>query len=325
MKRKHITVITTGGTIAMREDAKTGGLVPAVSGADLLEAIPAIASVADVDVVEFSNIPSGWMTVECMAKLARLIDELAEKRNTQGFVVTHGTDTLEETAYFLETTLRTHCPVCVTGAMRGAGEAGYDGGVNILDAIRVATDDCSKEMGVTVCLNRKIYAARGVTKMHTTDVDTFRDLNCGPLGMVYGDKVMYERKPMKYQKVKVVYPETEVWILSVWSGMSEKSIEVAGNGAKGVIINGLGCGNVPPFCKKGIEDLCRIGIPVVLATSVPAGRVQEEYGYDGSARSMRKAGIILAGDLTAKKARILLSLLLGQTNDLEEIRSYFEK
>lgn len=322
--KKHIIVITTGGTIAMKQDKKTGGLIPAVSGTDLMEAVPDIATWADIDVVEFSNIPSGWMTLDHMARLSRLIEELAKKENVDGFVVTHGTDTLEETAYFLDISLQTEKPVCITGAMRGAGEKGSDGAINILSAIRVAADDQTKGMGVTVCLNETIYAARSVTKGHTTHVNTFQDGNYGPLGYVYRKEIHYGRRPLSQKKVKTTAPEEDVWILPAWSGMNEKSIDAAMKEAKGVIIEGLGCGNVPPLCKKGILRLRKAGIPVILTTSVPTGAIQEEYSYDGSLRSMRDAGVISGGDLSPKKARIALALLLGHTRNTEEIRSYFE-
>lgn len=170
--KKHIIVITTGGTIAMKKDPETGGLVPAVSGEDLAAAVPGLSDWADVSVVEFSNVPSGWMSAEKMFDLSHLIDKLSEEGKADGFVVTHGTDTLEETAFFLDMSLKTEKPVCVTGAMRGASELSADGPENILSAVRTAADDMSKDMGVLVCLQDRIYAAKDVTKSHTTNPDT---------------------------------------------------------------------------------------------------------------------------------------------------------
>lgn len=196
--KKHIIVITTGGTIAMKKDPETGGLVPAVSGEDLAAAVPGLSDWADVSVVEFSNVPSGWMSAEKMFDLSHLIDKLSEEGKADGFVVTHGTDTLEETAFFLDMSLKTEKPVCVTGAMRGASELSADGPENILSAVRTAADDMSKDMGVLVCLQDRIYAAKDVTKSHTTNPDTFRDLNYGPLGAVYGKEIIYGRRPMPH-------------------------------------------------------------------------------------------------------------------------------
>mgnify|MGYP000575849227 FL=1 len=183
---KKILVITTGGTIAMKKDRETGGLIPAVSGKDLAAAVPGLAHYADVDVLEFSNKPSGWMTAADMFELSKLIDRLADTDQADGFVITHGTDTLEETAFFLEAVLKTEKPVCVTGAMRGASDLSADGPANILAAVRTAASGESIGKGVTVCLGDRIYAAWDVTKVHTTNPDTFRDLHYGPIGTVYG-------------------------------------------------------------------------------------------------------------------------------------------
>jgi L-asparaginase/Glu-tRNA(Gln) amidotransferase subunit D len=140
---KKILVITTGGTIAMKKDRETGGLMPAVSGKDLAAAVPGLAHYADLDVLEFSNKPSGWMTAADMFELSKLIDRLADTDQADGFVITHGTDTLEETAFFLEAVLKTEKPVCVTGAMRGASALSADGPANILASVRTAASDDS--------------------------------------------------------------------------------------------------------------------------------------------------------------------------------------
>lgn len=322
--KKKIIIITTGGTIAMKKDEKTGGLVPAVSGADLVSAIPGLSHAADIEVREFSNIPSGWMTVEKMFALSREIDKLAAENAADGFVITHGTDTLEETAFFLYITLRTEKPVCVTGAMRGGHEISADGPENILSAVRIAADDMTGKMGVVVCLGDRIYSAGEVTKVHTTNPDTFRDLHYGPLGTVSGNAVLYGRIPVAHKKIHPSRIEPHVWIIPTWSGMDGEIVKSAKGKAKGVIIDGLGCGNVPPECKKAIAELRKTGIPVVLTTRVPTGSIMEEYSYDGSIKSMKDLGIISGGTLSAPKARLLLSAALGITNDNEQIRSYFE-
>lgn len=324
--KKHIIVITTGGTIAMKKDPETGGLVPAVSGEDLAAAVPGLSDWADVSVVEFSNVPSGWMSAEKMFDLSHLIDKLSEEGKADGFVVTHGTDTLEETAFFLDMSLKTEKPVCVTGAMRGASELSADGPENILSAVRTAADDMSKGMGVLVCLQDRIYAAKDVTKSHTTNPDTFRDLNYGPLGAVYGKEIIYGRRPMPHARLHPETIEPNVWLISAWSGMDGEIVKCAGKaGVKGVVIDGLGCGNVPPLCRKEILALRKQGIPVVLTTRVPSGSVMQEYSYEGSALSMKESGIILGGDLSGWKARLLLVLALGEINENERLQEIFEK
>lgn len=323
--KKHIIVITTGGTIAMKEDPISKKLVPAVSGKDLVKAIPELEKYAELEVFEFSNKPSGHMTIEDMFMLSKKIDKLSENKKVDGFVVTHGTDTLEETAFFLKVSLKTEKPVCVTGAMKGCKEQGYDGYGNILTSVRTAVCDEALNKGVFVCFNEKIYDPEDVTKTHTTSNDTFKSLEWGPLGVVYSDEIYFSRYPKRREKIYTNSIKSDVWIIKCYSGMDGKLCTLAKeNKADGVIIEGLGCGNVPPLCKEGIINLRKAGIPVVLATRVITGLIKEEYGYDGSAASMKEYGIILARNLSSIKARILLSLALGKTNDIEEIKKYFK-
>lgn len=320
---KRVLVITTGGTIAMKKDTETGGLVPAVSGKDLAAAVPELARYADVDVLEFSNKPSGWMTAADMLALSGLIDRLAAMDKADGFVITHGTDTLEETAFLLDVVLKTEKPVCVTGAMRGASALSADGPANILSAVRVAASGNSAGKGVTVCLGDRIYAAWDVTKVHTTNPDTFRDLNYGSIGTVYGSRVEYGRIPMKHKKIHTDKIEENIWMITCWSGMDGGIVYEAEGKAAGLIIDGVGCGNVPPRCREAILHLRKKGMPVVLTTRVPAGSVEEEYSYEGSALSMKGSGIILGDRLSAWKARLLLALAMGKTKDMEKIRNCF--
>ena len=181
-------------------------------------------------------------------------------------------------------------------------------------------------MGVLVCLQDRIYAAKDVTKSHTTNPDTFRDLNYGPLGAVYGKEIIYGRRPMPHARLHPETIEPNVWLISAWSGMDGEIVKCAGKaGVKGVVIDGLGCGNVPPLCRKEILALRKQGIPVVLTTRVPSGSVMQEYSYEGSALSMKESGIILGGDLSGWKARLLLVLALGETNENERLQEIFEK
>ena len=163
---KKVVVMTTGGTIAMKYDPVTQGLIPAVSGDDLIEAVPALREIAEVEVVEFSNVPSGHITPQMMFDLAKMADRYAEREDVSGIVVTHGTDTLEETAYMLGLAVKTNKPVCLTGAMRGASETGPDGPANILAAVMVAASDEALGKGALLIFNDEIHAAAEVTKTH---------------------------------------------------------------------------------------------------------------------------------------------------------------
>ena len=323
---KHIVIITTGGTIAMKTDPETGGLVPAVSGEDLTAAVPLLSKYAEVETVEFSNVPSGYVTPSDMFCLSLLIDEMAGKEEIDGFVITHGTDTLEETAFFLDVTLKTKKPVCITGAMRGTSDPGSDGPANILGAVRTACTEEAGGMGVLVVLNDEIHAARYVTKTHTTNPGTFQSPGWGPIGRIYGDRIVFG---YRLQEGVKAYPDQivpNVWLVKSVSGMDETMIRLAAeNYADGIVVEALGCGNVSPDERMGILYARSRGIPVVLTTRVPGGRVTEEYGYLGSASTMMDSGIILGGELSGPKARLLLIAALGVTRDNEQLRDFFDR
>lgn len=322
---KKIVVITTGGTIAMKYDAASKGLVPAVSGEDLIEAVPALKDIAVVEVVEFSNVPSGHMTPQMMFQLAALIDQYAGDETVDGFVVTHGTDTQEETAYMLSLVTKTMKPICITGAMRGASETGPDGAANILAAVMTAASDEAAGKGVLLVFNDEIHAAAEVTKTHTTSCSTFHSPGWGPLGHVYFDRVVFRRKPANLEKICPPLLTEAVYLLKTYAGMDDYLFKVlADKQISGLVVEALGCGNVPPAVKCGIEYVRSRGIPVVLATRVHTGRVVPVYSYLGSARSMENSKLILAGELTGPKARIKLMLALGLTGDVDELQKYFD-
>lgn len=322
---QKVVVLTTGGTIAMKYDAATGGLVPAVSGADLVEAVPALGSVAEVEVEEFSNVPSGHVTPQMMFELAKRVDAQALRADVAGIVVTHGTDTLEETAYLLDLTVHTTKPVCVTGAMRGASQTSPDGPGNILAAVMTAASEEAVGQGVLVVLDDEIHAALEVTKTHATSLRTFASPFWGPIGHVYFDRVYIKRHSLKLQKLQPAALVDDVHLIKTAAGMDGFFFDcLIEKQAKGIVVEALGCGNVPPPVKAGIERARRANIPVVLATRVHAGRVVPAYSYPGSAQSMKESRIILAGELNGQKARIKLMLALGLTSDIDKLAAYFD-
>lgn len=320
---KKIVVITTGGTIAMKNDPKTGGLIPAVSGADLVEAVPDLKNIAEIDVVEFSNVPSGHVTPEMMLSLAKLADKYAEA-GADGIVVTHGTDTMEETAYVLSLACMTDKPVVITGAMRGASDMGYDGPANILAAVTVAACDKAAGRGALLVMNDEIHGAAEVTKGHTVSCSTFISPGWGPVGHVYFDGVVFRRSCENLQKIITDKIEDSVELLKVYAGMDDFLFRcLADKPVKGLVVEALGCGNVPPIVMQGIEYVRSKGIPVVLATRVASGRVVPVYSYLGSAGSMESLKLLYSGELNGQKARLKLMLALGVTKDEEKLREYF--
>ncbi|HIU64376.1 MAG TPA: asparaginase, partial [Candidatus Avacidaminococcus intestinavium] len=244
---KKIVVITTGGTIAMKYDSATDGLQPALGGDDLTAAVPALSNIARLEVIEFANVPSGHMTPFMMLELAKLVAKEAERPEVAGFVITHGTDTLEETAYFLSITLATTKPVCITGAMRGASDTGCDGPANLLAAVRTACEEDAINRGVLVVFADEIHLAENVVKSHTTSCHAFTSPDYGAIGHVDVDRITFfgpSVKPAALQTTIVVEP---VYLLEIFTGMDEGLFQfMVDNKVAGVVIAAFGCGNVPP-------------------------------------------------------------------------------
>lgn len=320
---KKIVVITTGGTIAMKNDPETGGLIPAVSGEDLIEAVPDLKHIAEIEVVEFSNVPSGHVTPEMMLSLSKMADQYAEE-GADGIVVTHGTDTMEETAFVLSLACQTNKPVVITGAMRGASDMGYDGPANILAAVKVAASEKASGRGALLVMNDEIHSAAEVTKGHTVSCSTFTSPGWGPVGHVYFDGVVFRRSSENLQKIVTDKLEHDVELLKVYAGMDDFLFKcLADKPVKGLVVEAVGCGNIPPAVMEGIKYVRSKGIPVVLATRVASGRVVPVYSYLGSAGYMEPLKLIYSGELNGQKARLKLMLALGVTQDEEKLQEYF--
>lgn len=313
---KTIVVISTGGTIAMRFDPAMGGVVPAVSGKDLVAAVPALDGLCRLEVVEFANIPSFHMTPEIMLRLALEVEKALARPDVAGVVVTHGTDTLEETAYFLDLYLAPEKPVCLTGALRSSNDVSPDGPVNILNAVQAAVSSEAGGHGVLVVMNGELHAAARVTKMHKSAVQAFASPSDGPVGHVYKDSVSMCCPPAPKQALRPQGALKCVPILKIYTGMDASVFDaLLDTGADGLVIEGYGLGNVPAAVVPGIERALRKGIPVVAASRVPAGRGLPVYAAEGGAEHLRSLGVLLSGDLNSQKARIKLMLALGLADD----------
>ncbi|EAX48275.1 Asparaginase [Thermosinus carboxydivorans Nor1] len=322
---KKVVIVTTGGTIAMRYDPVRGGVFPAVTGAELVEAVPPLAQVGPVEVVEFANLPSPHITPRIMWRLAKVIDDLLARDDVAGVVVTHGTDTLEETAYFLDLTVQSDKPVCMTAAMRHAAEISPDGPKNILCAVKTAFCPEAVGQGVLVVANEEIHAAREVTKTHAANPKTFASPFWGPLGYVDEDKVTFRRHSLKRQKIKPAAPVDDVYLIKLVAGADDLFFRcLVDKGASGIVVEGFGRGNVPPAVVPGIKAALDKGIPVVLTTRTAGGRVLDVYGYEGGVKPLKAMGVILAGEISGQKARIKLMLALGVTRDRQALAGYFD-
>jgi L-asparaginase len=320
-------LIATGGTIAMKIDPVKKAPVPAISGEDLVATVPQIGKVATIEVENLSNVPSDYMDPERWQGLQKAIVQALARPELAGAIVSHGTDTLEETAYFLDLTVSNPKPIVLIGAQRNASEPDFDGPRNLLNAARICVTPEARDKGVMIVLNNQINAAREVTKSHTSDVETFKSGDFGFLGNADDDRVIFYRAPLRRQFIalkeqKLPYVE----IVPMYGGADGTLVRAAANaGAKGIVIQALGWGNVNIPMYEAIAEVIKKGIPVVISTRVPNGRVLPIYGFKGGGKTLREAGAIFADNLSPQKARILLMVALQTTAKPEEIQKLFDK
>ncbi len=309
----------------MKIDKKTGGAVPRFSGEELLAKVPDAKKLANISCYDYGKYPGPHVTPEIMLDLSGKIREKLKENKFDGVIITHGTDTLEETAYLLDLTIETKIPIVVTGSMKNSLEPDWDGSKNLVDSILVCLNNNSKGMGVLVCLNGEVNAASEVTKIYSDEIESFQSLDFGALGFVQNRKVVYNRLPQRLELLKTKKINTNVDLLTVYAGMDEKFFKYsADSGAEGLVIEALGIGNVPPKAFKGVKYVVEKGIPVVLVSRCPAGETDYIYGYPGAGKHLHKLGVIFAEFINGQKARIKLMLALGRTKKIDELRKFFE-
>ncbi len=309
----RVHMISTGGTIA-------GGPAGPLNAANLLERAPEIAKRADVTFEDFSNIDSSRMTPELQLKLAKRVREIFEKdKALEGIVITHGTDSLEESAFALDLLVDSDRPVVFAAAQRPPREADSDGPRNLLNAVRVAAAPVSRGMGVMVTLNSEISGAHDVRKTHSIALDAFRSPGVGPLGYIDGDSVIFTARPSRRVSIPAETVEPKVDLLTLVAGSDARLIDAAvASGARGLVIETFGRGNVPERAMEGVARARKAGIPVVFTTRARGGRV--EVDAEGKA-----LGVIGAEDLDGLKARMVLVLTLPITKDPAALQGYYDR
>ena len=322
---KKVGAIFTGGTISMKVDERLSAAIPAMSSEEIMSMVTNIDQIAEIEIVPFARIPGPHMTPELMLELSKVVQRTIQRDDISGVIITHGTDSLEETAYFLDLNIQCDKPIVVVGSMRNASELGYDGPSNLSAAICTAVADSSKNKGVLVVLNNEVNAASEVTKTHTMSLDTFKSFAFGPLGIVDNNKVIYYRDMAPTSHILTDTIVRDVVLIKTCAGMDDGYIKYClSKNVKGIIIEAMGRGNVPPEMMPGIREAISYNIPVIIVSRCPMGRVLDSYGYDGGGKMIRNAGAIFAGNLNGQKARIKLMLALSQTSDLKLIRKVFE-
>ena len=310
----------------MKIDKDLNAAVPSMSGDEMMSMISGTSLDVNIESYTFSSLPSPHVTPELMFELSRFIDELVKRDDIDGVVVTHGTDTLEETCYMINLTVNTDKPIVFTGSMRNGSELGYDGPSNLADSIRTAASNEARARGVLVCFNGNLNGASEVTKANSMVLNAFRTPTFGPIGIVDDEKVLFYREESREECLRLESINKKVAIIKCAAGMDSQFIDYAISlGYDGIVIEGLGRGNVPPTMVPGIENALNKEIPVILTSRCYEGRVCDSYGYLGGGKQLKNLGVIFAENLPSQKARIKLIVLLSANKDRGYIRHSFEK
>lgn len=326
--KPRIVIVATGGTIAGTADSATAaGYKSAALAVDLLiAAVPQMKSFADVRGVQVSSVGSQDMNDDRWVKLATEVNALLERADVDGVAITHGTDTMEETAYFLNLVLKSDKPVVMTGSMRPSTSLSADGPLNIYNAVGVASDPRARGRGVLVVANDDIHGARAVMKHHTTDVQTFESPEAGLAGVCLFDDREFTRAPSWAHTTSTPFSVVagqslpRVDVIYAHAGMSPDLIDAAvANGAKGLVIAGVGDGNMTTPALDAVRRALGKGVVVVRSTRVGQGIVRRNIEIDDD-----ELGTVVSRDLNPSKARVLLKLALVQTADRKKIQRMFD-
>lgn len=321
-----ITILATGGTIAGSGKSAVDSAYKAgqLTIPTLIETVPEMNNLAKIKGEQVVKIGSQDMSDDVWLKLVKTIN--SQCKETDGFVITHGTDTMEETAYFLDMTVKCEKPVVLVGAMRPATEKSADGPLNLYNAVVVATSKASAGRGVLVAMNGAVLGARDVTKTSTTAVQTFTSPNFGSLGYIHNSKVDYERSPESKHTINTPFNVDnlnelpKVGIIYAYSNMPTEPLKaLLDAGYQGIVVAGVGNGNMNAANLALLEQAAKQGVAVVRSSRVPTGYTTRDAEVDDS-----KYGFSASGTLNPQKARVLLQLALTQTKDPAKIQQFFE-
>ena len=316
---KKILALHTGGTISMsasNDKVKTNEENPLLDTQFINENIDLANEVV-------LNKPSEHITPEDMLVIKKRVKKAIDNDECDGIVITHGTDTLEETAYFLDLTIPSVIPIVLTGAMRSSNELGSDGVYNFQSAILTAASDEATGKGVLVVMNDEIHTARFVTKTHTTNVDTFRTPTFGPLGIVYKRDIRFFQALISQQVCDIDELVSGVYLVKAYAGIPGAIFEALDRPeTKGIVIEGLGAGNLPVEEVEPIQKLIKKGIPVVMVSRCYNGLAEPIYDYVGGGIDLERMGVIFCQGLNGQKARIKLQVGLSNHMNGKEIARY---
>ena len=317
---KKILVLHTGGTISMQADqngaVESSPINPMTQVTSPLENIEVVS-------VDFFNLPSPHIQIDHMMMIYKKIRE--EASHFDGFVITHGTDTLEETAYFLDTMSIPQKPIVMTGAMRSSNELGSDGIYNYRTALRVAADEKSADKGVLVVMNDEIHAAKYVTKTHTTNVSTFQTPTHGPLGLVTKREILFFKAADKRVRFDLHAINGVVPIIKSYADMDTILLDALVEAPiSGLVIEALGAGNLPPASISAIKKLINKQLPIVLVSRCFNGIAEPVYAYDGGGIQLEELGVLFVKELNSQKARIKLLIAVNAGLNGQDLADYIQ-
>lgn len=316
---KKVALITTGGTIASKYNEE-GRLVSGVlTGSELCGKLNLPGNI-EVEVYSLLQKPSMHITFEDLDVVREKINTLFQEKSVDGVVVTHGTDSLEESAYYLDLTIDHELPIVVTGSQRSPEETGSDANRNLRDAIFAAADNKLRNLGTVVVFNERIYSARYVRKIHSSNLQGFGVSGYGYLGIIdNGDVILYQKPVVKEKHIPVSDNIPVVDIVKCYQGADDKFIRACiAARVDGIVLEAAGRGQVTPVMMDAIREAINKGIHVVVTTASEEGEVYPAYDYPGSAHDLQKAGAVMGRDYDSKKARIKLIALLRAGEDVRE-------
>ena len=324
---QQIVVVGTGGTISSRYDSSQGRSVASQEVEKIVALLPNRSELPRLEFQNFATIGSFEMTIEFAHKLIKQIAELLARRDVAGVVVTQGTDTMEETSFLADLLLPPEKPVVFTGAQLPHDHPQTDGPRNLEDSIRAAASPNAVGLGAMVCFNGQLHAARDVTKVHTSALETFQSYDHGALGCVDSAQVVIFRRPELRLSLSADKLDKRVDLVQLGLGIDSRPIDSAvAAGADGIVVEAFGRGNATSDFGRGVSRACAAGIPVVITSRCPSGRVKPIYGSGGGGgRDLEDSGAIFAGDLKGPKARILLTVVLSNPNTRTRVRELVQK
>jgi L-asparaginase len=324
----RVRILATGGTIAGAQASQTdyGYKSGTFKVEDLISAVPAMSDLAQLSGEQVANIGSQDMNDQVWLKLAKRVNESLKSGDVDAVVITHGTDTMEETAYFLNLVVKSDKPVVLVGSMRPATAVSADGPANLYNAVAVAVDPKARKRGVLVVMNDEIFAARDIEKVNTTNVQAFASPTRGPQGLVNTGKIAWFDPSMKRHttssefNVDKVDTLPRVDILYAHANMSPDLIDAAAKaGAKGIVIAGVGDGNMTKEALAALEKAKQGGVLVVRSTRLSTGVVLRNNEVDDD-----KMGFVASGEFNPEKSRVLAMLALTKTKSPRDVQKMFE-